>query len=218
MTAKTTVLPESDLVIFALNLSVDRHITSFGLLRCARFQYLCRYCFQAFPLFERRLLIDVVKREVPVSERSHHRLAFRALRHVSNGEAVEFHFPVIASLNEEHLPAAAGHLGRFGIEPAWTRCITRAGLFELARNFPWSFIFWFINRTRSRGETEKRDDERAERGEEKRPGFHSAKFYNDARLGQPDFVLSVGLGFVLGTAGDEARTRDVLLGKEVLYH
>ena len=34
----------------------------------------------------------------------------------------------------------------------------------------------------------------------------------------PNFVPSGGLGFVLGTAGDEARTRDVLLGKEVLYH
>ena len=40
-----------------------------------------------------------------------------------------------------------------------------------------------------------------------------ARLYDARVFGQPDFVASRW-----GRAGDEARTRDVLLGKEVLYH
>src|SRR5207248_2852804 len=161
-TAKRAILPKSDLVIFGLNLAGGRPVPCFGFLRCARRQHLCSDRFQPFSLLRSGLFVDVIVGEVPVSERLHHRLAFRALADAGDGKSIEFHFSVVAFFNEEHLAAATGHLGRFGIEPTGTSCITRTGFFELARNFPWSLIFWFIGRTRSRSETEKRDGERTE--------------------------------------------------------
>src|SRR5947208_2790847 len=161
-TAKRAILPRGYLVIFGLNLAGDRHVPCFGFLRCARRQHLCSDRFQPFSLFRSGLFVDVIVGEVPVSERLHHRLAFGALADAGDGKSVEFHFSVVAFLNEGHLAATTGHLGRFGIEPAGTRGVTRTGFFELAGNFPWSLIFWFIGCTRSRRETEKRDRERTE--------------------------------------------------------
>jgi hypothetical protein len=71
-------------------------------------------------------------------------LAFRTLAYCRDGKAVEFNFSVIAFLDEEHLPAAASHFGRFGIKPTRTRGVTRARFFELAGDFPRGFIFWFV--------------------------------------------------------------------------
>jgi len=50
----------------------------------------------------------------------------------------------------------------FGIEPTGASRVTGTGLFELAGNFPWNLVFWFIGRTGSRRETEKRCGERTE--------------------------------------------------------
>src|SRR6266853_506426 len=147
MTAKTAILPESNLVIFAINFARDRRVTDFSFFRGTTGQNFPGNRFQRFALFRCRLLIDVIIREVPVAEGIHHRLAFRALPHICYREAVEFHPAVVAFLNEEHLTAAAGHLGWFGIEPTRPSCITRTGLFQLAGNFPWSFVLWFIGCT-----------------------------------------------------------------------
>src|SRR5436190_6339136 len=188
-TAKRAILPKGDLVIFAVDLASDRHVARFRFLRCARRQHLRSDRFQGFALFRSRFLVDVIVGKIPVSERFHHRLTLGALPHSRDGKSVEFHFSVIAFFNEEYLAATTGHLGRFGTEPTGARCVTRTGFFELARNFPRGFIFWFIGRTRSRSETEKRDGEHAERRWEERRGFHGARFYNHARFGQTDFVV-----------------------------
>src|SRR5207244_13457424 len=119
----------------------DRRLTLFGFLRCARRQHLHRDGFQCFALFRSGFLVDVIVREVPVSERFHHGLALRALPHGRDGKSVEFHFSVIAFLNEEHLPAAAGHLGRFGTEPTRTRRVARKGFFQLASNVQRGLIY-----------------------------------------------------------------------------
>jgi len=79
--------------------------------------------FQRFALLGARLLVDVIIGKVPVAVRFHHRLAFWTLAHFRHSETVEPGFAVITFLDEEHLAAAAGHLGRFGIEPAWTRSV-----------------------------------------------------------------------------------------------
>src|SRR6266516_825182 len=172
VTAKCAILPKGDLVIFALNLAIDRHVARFGFLRCARRQHLRSDCFQCFSLLRASLLVDIIVGKIPVSKRFHHRLTLGALPHSRDGKSVEFHFSVIAFLNEEHLTAATGHLGRFGTEPTGTCGVARTGFFELAGNFPWSLIFWFIDRARSRSETEKRYGEHAERREKERRGFH----------------------------------------------
>src|SRR5262249_54419356 len=86
----------------------------------------------------------VIVGKIPVSVRFHHCLAFGALPHGRDGQSIEFYFSVVTLLDEKHLAAAAGHLCRFGIEPAWTRRVARTGFFELAGDFPRSFIFWLI--------------------------------------------------------------------------
>src|SRR6266496_2410781 len=172
MTAESAIPPKSDLVIFALDLARDRRVTRFGFLRCARRQHLRRDGFQCFALFRSGFLVDVIVREVPVSERFHHCLTLRALPHGRDGKSVEFHFSVIAFLNEEHLPAAAGHLGRLGTEPTGTRRVARTGFFQLARNFPWSLVFWLICRSKRRPEEDEACNECAG---ENGCGFHRAE-------------------------------------------
>src|SRR6266496_410941 len=190
MTPKRAILPKGDLVIFALNLAVDRRVARFGFLRSARRQHLRDDRFQCFALFGSRFLVDVIVGKIPVSERFHHRLTLGALPYSRDGKSVEFHFSVIAYLNEEHLTAAAGHLGRFGAEPTGTCGVARTGFFELSGNFPWSLIFWFIDRTRSRSETEKRYGEHAERREEERRGFHVQDSTTTRVSDNPIFTLT----------------------------
>src|SRR6266498_533876 len=144
MTAKRAILSKSDLVIFTLNLTGNRHVASLSFLRCTRRQHLRGNRFQCFALFGSRFLVDVIVCKIPVAERFHHRLTLWALPHSRDGEPIEFHFSVSAVLDEEHLAAAAGHFCGLGIEPAWAGRITGTGFLELAGNFPWSFIFWFI--------------------------------------------------------------------------
>src|SRR6266496_6441497 len=171
MTPKRAILPKGDLVIFALNLAVDRRVARFGFLRSARRQHLRDDRFQCFALFGSRFLVDVIVGKIPVSERFHHRLTLGALPHSRYGKSVEFHSSVSAFTNEKHLSAAAGHLGRLGTEPAGTGGVARTGFFELAGNFPWSFVFWFICGLKRRP---KENQGRNERAGEEGCRFHRA--------------------------------------------
>src|SRR6266545_4255866 len=191
MTAKRAILPEGDLMVFVLNLAGDRHVARFSFLGCARRQYFRSDRFQCFALFRSRFLVDVIVREVPVAERFHHGLALRALPHSGDGESIEFNFSVISLLDEKHLAAAAGHLGRFGTEPAGTRGVARAGFFELAGNFPWGFVFGSICGSKGRSKDEEAGDENIW---VEGSGFHSAKFYRLTRAGQVDFVCMLDTG------------------------
>src|SRR5205823_12119397 len=165
----------------------DRHIASLSFLRCTRRQHLRGDRFQSLTLFGSRFLVDVIICKIPVSERLHHSLTLWALPDAGDRKSVEFHFSVIAFLNEEHLAAAAGHLGRFGAEPTWARGVARTRFLELAGNFPWSFVFSFICCS-SKGRSKEEEPCNEGAGEEKY-GFHGAKFYDQRRLGQADFVV-----------------------------
>src|SRR6266498_67648 len=192
MTAKRAILPEGDLMVFVLNLAGDRHVARFGFLRCTRGQYFRSDRFQCFALFGSGFLVDVIVGKIPVAERFHHGLALRALPHSRDGESIEFNFSVISLLDEKHLAAAAGHLGRLGTEPAGTRRVARAGFFKLAGNFPRSFVFGFICGSNGRSEEQEPCNERVRK---EGADFHSAKFYRRTRAGQVDFVgmLDTGL-------------------------
>jgi integrase len=194
MTLERPVLAKGDLVIFTLDLSGDRNVTSFGFLRGARRQHLRSDHFQCFALFRSRFLVDVIVGKIPVSERFHHGLSLRTLTDVGDGKAIESNFSIIAFLNEEHLAAATGHFCGFGIEPAWAGCITGTGFLELAGNFPWSFVLWFIRGSKRRPNEDESCNECA--GEEG-CAFHRTKCISTCVSGQCDF--DVGLPAV--TAG-----------------
>src|SRR6266566_1618242 len=199
MTSERTVLAKGDLVIFTLDFSGDRNVTSFGFLRGARRQYLRSDRFQCFALFWSRFLVDVIVGKVPVSERFHHRLTLGALAHSRDGKPIEFNFSIIAVLNEEHLAAATGHFCGFGIEPAWAGCITGTGFLELAGNFPWSFVFWLICTSKRRPKEEEACNECAG---EKGCGFHRAECMATSVSGQTDF--DVGLPPIAASGSTES--------------
>src|SRR5439155_14224950 len=99
-----------------------------------------------------------------------------------DGKSVEFHFSVITFLNEEYLAAAAGHLGRFGIEPTGTRGVARTGFFELTRDFPRGFVFRFICSSKRGPNAEKTCNKRTR---EERYCLHNTEFYGPAGCEQP---------------------------------
>src|SRR5438105_7971324 len=155
MTAKSPVLTEADLVVFAFGLAGDRDIAGLGLLGSAGHHHYVGDRFERFALIGISFLVDVVIREIPISERAHHRFARWALRHVGDREAVQLHFTVGSFFDEEHLPAAASHLCRFGIKPAWTCRVTRTGLLQLPGDFPRRFTFGFFRRATDGNSQEK---------------------------------------------------------------
>src|SRR6266542_5561807 len=187
MTAKRAILSKSDLVIFTLDLKGDRRVASLSFLRCTRRQHLRGNRFQCFALFGSRFLVDVIVCKIPVAERFHHRLTLGALPPSRDGKSVEFHSSVSAFTNEKHLSAAAGHLGRLGTEPAGTGGVARTGFFELAGNFPWSFVFLFICGLKKRP---KENQGRNERAGEEGCRFHRADCIASCVSGQCDLTLA----------------------------
>src|SRR5947208_13449897 len=155
MTAKSPVLTETDLVVFAFCLAGDRYIAGLGFLRSAGYHHHVGDRFERFALIGISFLVDVVIREIPIAERAHHRFARWALRHVGDCEAVQLDFAVGSFFDEEHLPAAASHLCRFGIKPAWTCRVTRTGLLQLPGNFPRRLTFGFFRRATDGNSQEK---------------------------------------------------------------
>ena len=127
-------------MIFAVDFARNRNIACLGLLRGAGNQHDVRDRFQRLALFGSRFLVDVIVGESPIAEGTHHRFAGWALRHVRDRETVELGFAVSPFFNKEHLPAAAGHLRWFGIEPAWARGVTRTGLLQLPGDLPRCFV------------------------------------------------------------------------------
>jgi hypothetical protein len=120
-------------------------------------------------------------------------LTLRTLPDARDSQSVEFHFSVIAFLNEEYLSAAAGHLGRLGTEPTRTCGVARTSFFELAGNFPRGFVFGFTRGLKRHTEAEEAADERAQ---EEQCGFHGPNF-----KGHTPFRTNQFCGAVLSPGG-----------------
>ena len=123
------------------------------------------------------------------------------MAHGSDRQPIELGFAVITFLNEKHLAAAAGHLGWFGIEPARARGITRAGFFELAGDFPGSFVFALICALQGNSTAEETHNQRTQ--PEKGCRFHSANFISARAIEQTDFEYPQG-----ATASERAHRYD----------
>src|SRR6266700_6012639 len=173
MPMERAILPNRDLMFFALDFASDWCITRLRFLRHTWRQHRAGDGFQCFSLLRVGILVDVVICKVPIAVRFHHRLTLWTLAHCSDSQSVEFCVSVIAFFDEQNLAATTSHFSRFGVKPTWTCGITRAGFFELTGNLPWRFIFWLMCSSQRKLNTEHTHKRtQPERGRR----FHGADF------------------------------------------
>src|SRR6266508_717994 len=172
MSGEAAVVTESHDVLGTFDLLGDRRVTDLGPLRRGEgWRRGLGDRLERLSLGGVGLLVDVEIGKIPVAHGFHHALAFGALAHHGEGEPVQGNVAVAPLFDENDLAPAAGHLRRLRVEPPGTGGVARAGLFQLARDFPGGFLF-----VGPRGEDsreEKREDENKLHTHARAPFFRS---------------------------------------------